>query len=316
MIDFVSSFVIGVALTFYNIFYTLTHPQLWLDWNDKQSLMRFIYYGGSSEFFSAILLIFTLLTAVGLYHRPVMWWSVRILEFLGNKVGRIAAWAGILMVLQQIIIVFLQRIFRVSEISLGPTSPLGYDLVQGAVSFIYTKDLAWWAEELKFYNAIVICLCCSYTFIQGGHVRVDLFYAGISRRKKKIIDMLGSLFFMMPAMSLIWLYAWYFMWRHLITPKVSATDTLEVLLRKSRIAKWNIETIGFSPSGFDAYFLFKVLLLLFAGLMFLQAIAFFYRSLLEYREGEESDDKYLDKDVLESNLETSDSALQQKESAQ
>ncbi len=316
MIDFVSSFVIGVALTFYNIFYTLTHPQLWLDWNDKQSLMRFIYYGGSLEFFSAILLIFILLTAVGLYHRPVMWWSVRILEFLGNKVGRIAAWAGILMVLQQIIIVFLQRIFRVSEIALGPTSPLGYDLVQGAVSFIYTKDLAWWAEELKFYNAIVICLCCSYTFIQGGHVRVDLFYAGISRRKKKIIDMLGSLFFMIPAMSLIWLYAWYFMWRHLITPKVSATDTLEVLLRKSRIAKWNIETIGFSPSGFDAYFLFKVLLLLFAGLMFLQAIAFFYRSLLEYREGEESDDKYLDKDVLESNLETSDSALPQKESAQ
>ncbi len=316
MIDFVSSFVIGVALTFYNIFYTLTHPQLWLDWNDKQSLMRFIYYGGSLEFFSAILLIFILLTAVGLYHRPVMWWSVRILEFLGNKVGRIAAWAGILMVLQQIIIVFLQRIFRVSEIALGPTSPLGYDFVQGAVSFIYTKDLAWWAEELKFYNAIVICLCCSYTFIQGGHVRVDLFYAGISRRKKKIIDMLGSLFFMIPAMSLIWLYAWYFMWRHLITPKVSATDTLEVLLRKSRIAKWNIETIGFSPSGFDAYFLFKVLLLLFAGLMFLQAIAFFYRSLLEYREGEESDDKYLDKDVLESNLETSDSALPQKESAQ
>lgn len=316
MIDFVSSFVIGVALTFYNIFYTLTHPQLWLDWSDKQSLMRFIYYGGSLEFFSAILLIFILLTAVGLYHRPVMWWSVRILEFLGNKVGRIAAWAGILMVLQQIIIVFLQRIFRVSEIALGPTSPLGYDLVQGAVSFIYTKDLAWWAEELKFYNAIVICLCCSYTFIQGGHVRVDLFYAGISRRKKKIIDMLGSLFFMIPAMSLIWLYAWYFMWRHLITPKVSATDTLEVLLRKSRIAKWNIETIGFSPSGFDAYFLFKVLLLLFAGLMFLQAIAFFYRSLLEYREGEESDDKYLNKDVLESNLETSDSALPQKESAQ
>lgn len=303
MIDLISSFIVGIALTFYNIFFTITHPQLWLDLSDKQSLMRLIYFGGSFEFFSAVMLIFVILTAVGLYYRPVLWWSVRILEFLGNKVGRLAAWAGLLMVLQQIVIVFLQRIFRVSDISVGPTSPLGYDLVQGATNMIFTKDLAWWAEELKFYNAIVICLCCGYTFIQGGHVRVDLFYAGIARRKKKIVDMLGSLFFMIPAMSLIWLYAWYFMWRHLITPKVSATDTLEALLRKSRIVKWNVETIGFSPSGFDAYFLFKVLLLLFAGLMFLQAIAFFYRSLLEYREGEESDNKYFDKDVLESAIE-------------
>ena len=302
MIDFISSFLVGTALTFYNIFYALTHPQLWLDWTDKQSLMRFIYYGGSFEFFSSVILVFIVLTAAGLYHRPIMWWSVRILEFLGNRVGRIAAWAGLLMVLQQIVIVFLQRIFRVSEISLGPTSPLGYDLFLGTTNMLFSKDLAWWAEELKFYNAIVICLCCGYTFIQGGHVRVDLFYAGIARRKKKIIDMLGSLFFMIPSMSLIWLYAWYFMWRHLITPKVSATDTLEALLRKSRIAKWNVETIGFSPSGFDAYFLFKVLLLLFAGLMFLQAIAFFYRSLLEYREGDGSDNKYLDKDVLESTI--------------
>ena len=59
-----------------------------------------------------------------------------------------------------------------------------------------------------------------------------------------------------------------------------------------------METIGFSPNGFNAYFLFKVLLVAFAGLLFIHAVAFFYRSLLEYLEGEESAGKYLDRDTL------------------
>jgi len=69
-------------------------------------------------------------------------------------------------------------------------------------------------------------------------------------------------------------------------------------MRKSRLLKWNVETIGFSPNGFNAYFLFKVFLLVFTAMIFLQAIAFFYRSYLEWKEGEESFNKYLDKDTL------------------
>ena len=97
---------------------------------------------------------------------------------------------------------------------------------------------------------------------------------------------------------LTWLYAWYFLWRNLITPKVSASDSLELLLRKSRIVKWNVETIGFSASGFNGYFLFKILMCAFTALVVLQAVAFFYRSLLEFREGEASENKYVDRDTL------------------
>jgi hypothetical protein len=63
-----------------------------------------------------------------------------------------------------------------------------------------------------------------------------------------------------------------------------------------------VETISFSPNGFDGYFLFKVLLVAFAGMMFLQGVAFFYRSLLEYLEGPEADGRYHDKDSLEDEL--------------
>ncbi|MGR3615855.1 MAG: TRAP transporter small permease subunit [Paracoccaceae bacterium] len=270
---------------FYNIGYALTHTSLWLDWSDKEAIMRFVYYGGSVEFFFVIMALVLVVTIAGLLHRPFMWGCVRAMEGFANTVGRFFAWAGLLMVVQQILIVFLQRIFTRPDIVIGFGIPLQF-------------DISWYAEELKLYNALVVALCASYTFVQGGHVRVDLIYSAVSFRAKRVIDMFGSLFFMIPAATLIWMYGWFFMWRHLIVPKPSASDALDRLLLKSRALRWNVETIGFSPNGFTGYFLFKILLVAFAGMIFIQAIAFFYRSLLEYKEGPESENKYLDKDTL------------------
>ena len=64
--------------------------------------------------------------------------------------------------------------------------------------------------------------------------------------------------------------------------------------------RWDIQTFAASPSGFNGYFIYKILLVTFAALMILQAIGFFYRSWLEYSEGPEAADKNLDLDVLES----------------
>ncbi|MEN8894300.1 TRAP transporter small permease subunit [Planktotalea arctica] len=275
----------NIGMAFYNFGYAVTHPASWLDWSDPSAKMKFIYYGGSVEFFFVVFTAFLVLTAIGLWRNSVMWGTVRILEGFANTVGRFFAWAGLLMVLQQILIVFMQRIFTRPDISIGFGIPLQF-------------DISWFAEELKLYNALVVCLCATYTFVQGGHVRVDLVYSAVRFRTKRVIDMVGSMIFMMPAAVLIWMYGWYFMWRHLVTPKVSASDSLELLERKARLLKWNVETIGFSPNGFTAYFLFKVLLVTFTAMVFLQAIAFFYRSYLEWKEGPESEGKYLDKDSL------------------
>ena len=101
---------------------------------------------------------------------------------------------------------------------------------------------------------------------------------------------------MMPAIVITYLYAWFFMWRHLMTPSVTSTSEIDRMLMQARIFRWNVETIGFSPNGFNAYFLFKVLIVLFCVMVFLQAIAVFWRSYLEWVEGEESENKYLDRD--------------------
>ena len=293
MLDAIVWFFSNIGQAFINAGYAITHPGQWLSWigglettEDKQALMRFVYYGGSTEFFFVVFTIFLIVTAVGLWRNSFMWGCVRVLEGFANTVGRFFAWAGLLMVLQQIIIVFMQRIFTVAEISLI------YN-----VDFL-THDVSWWAEELKLYNAMIVSLCATYTFVQGGHVRVDLVYSAISYRAKRAVDMFGAMVFMMPAAVLTWMYGWFFMWRHLVTPKVSASDKVELLMKKARILKWNVETIGFSPNGFNAYFLFKVLLVAFAGMVFLHAIAFFYRSYLERKEGPASEGKYLDRDSL------------------
>ena len=285
-------FVQSLGLAFYNIAYAITHPSAWLDWiswnntpEDKLSLMKFVYYGGSTEFFFAVLAILLVVTGVGIWRREFMWGCVRVLEAIANTSGRFFAWAGLLMVLQQIIIVFMQRIFTRPDISFGFGIPLQF-------------DISWFAEELKLYNALVVCMCVTYTFVQGGHVRVDLVYAAVKFRTKRMIDMFGSILFMLPSATLIWMYGWYFLWRHLVTPKPAASWDLERAERSARAVRWNVETIGFSPNGFNGYFLFKILLVAFAGLVFLHAIAFFYRSYLEWKEGPESEGKYLDRDTL------------------
>jgi TRAP-type mannitol/chloroaromatic compound transport system permease small subunit len=294
--DYIVWVFANIIEAFYNIAYAVSHPADWLAWlpytngsmpetEIKVSLMRFIYYGGSVEFFFAVFTVFLVISAVAFAHRPFMWSIVRGLEALANGIGRSVAWAGLIMVLVQIIIIFMQRVFAVSVISLG-------------FGMTVTHDVSWWAESLKFYNAAIVCLCVTYTFVQGGHVRVDLVYSAVGHRAKRIIDMVGSMIFMIPAAVVTWMYGWYFMWRHLVVPNPSASDSLDRLITKARALRWNVETIGFSPNGFNAYFLFKVLLVAFTLLVMLQAVAFFYRSYLELVEGEESAGKFVDKDSL------------------
>ena len=273
----------GLLYSVVNLFNAISNPQLWLDWSDKKALMRFIYYGGSTELFFVFLLCFIIIVLAGLLSQRFLWGFVRVTEGISNSVGRLVAWAGLIMVIQQVMIVFLQRIFARPDIVIGFGIPIDY-------------GVSWFAEELKLYNAAIICLCISYTFVQQGHVRVDLFYAPASFKKKKIIDMCGAAFFMIPMAVLMWMYTWFFMWRHLITPKVSASDKIELMLRKARVVKWNVETIGFSANGFTGYFLFKVLMVTMVAFIFLQAISFFCRSLAECREGKDSEGKFLDLD--------------------
>ena len=277
----------NIGMAYYNLFYALTHPGLWLDWSNTESLLNFVYYGGSVELFFVAFTFFLTIFVIGLFYNSFLWRVTQGLEALANGVGRFFGWAALLMVLQQVMVVFMQRIFAWNSISIGIGIPMEFNLL-------------WYAEGLKFYNALLVCLCLTYTFVQGGHVRVDLLYAPLSFRGRRVVDMIGSMVFMIPVATVIWMYSWFFMWRHLIVPKPSATEQYERMIKKARALRWNVETEGVSGDGFNAYFLFKILIVVMMGLIFIQAWTFFYRSYLEWKEGEESENKLLDHDILTS----------------
>ncbi|MEM1100257.1 MAG: hypothetical protein AAGH73_01845 [Pseudomonadota bacterium] len=60
--DGLTAFAVNIGLSFYNFAWALFHPGYWADWliwtntmEDKLSLARFIFFGGSVEFFFFVL---------------------------------------------------------------------------------------------------------------------------------------------------------------------------------------------------------------------------------------------------------------------
>ena len=134
MLDALAWIVAGIVTSVWNLGYALSHPGLWLDWPDGAALMRFIYYGASSELLFVVLTALLVLTGVGLWRNAVLWGSVRVLEGFANTVGRVVAWAGLLMVLQQIVIIFAQRVFAASSLVFGFGSVISF-------------DISWWSRS-------------------------------------------------------------------------------------------------------------------------------------------------------------------------
>ncbi|MEC8901327.1 MAG: TRAP transporter small permease subunit, partial [Pseudomonadota bacterium] len=81
--------------------------------------------------------------------------------------GRTLAWLIIIMMLIQFAIVLLRYMFSVNSIFM---------------------------QELVMYmHASVFMLAAAYTFRHDGHVRVDIFYRGMTPRRQALVNILGIL---------------------------------------------------------------------------------------------------------------------------
>ncbi len=59
-------------------------------------------------------------------------------------------------------------------------------------------------QELEWHLFdVVIMLGIAYTLHQNSHVRVDIFYANYSKKTKALVDVIASLFFILPFSFLI-----------------------------------------------------------------------------------------------------------------
>lgn len=67
--------------------------------------------------------------------------------------------------------------------------------------FVFSYEQAFMGDLVRFWYAALFLFASAYTLLQEGHVRVDVFYAGLTRRAKGRVNTIGAILF---GMSLCW----------------------------------------------------------------------------------------------------------------
>ena len=260
----------AVVMGFFDLVLLPWHIHQWWQLETlKEKMSVLMLAGNSSEFLCVVLVLMSIILVIGLVKHSFLRSTVRGLELFNGRIGQIACWFVLIMMVQQVLIIVMGQVFRGNELLL---SPFGLTLAFG--------ELQWLSGQLKFYNAILIALASAYTFIEGGHVRVDLIYAGVSYRKRKIFDLIGTLVLFFPSTILLWWFAW-----PLAMNSIFAQRPLNVWSTKASWRGFKWESSG--TAEFTWVWGFKLLILLFAGLLFIQAFTFLLRNIMALREKEE-----------------------------
>ncbi|MEX0760630.1 MAG: TRAP transporter small permease subunit, partial [Tistlia sp.] len=112
-------------------------------------------------------------------------------------------------------------------------------------------------ESLIYAHGILFMVVAGFTLMQGGHVRVDIFYREAPPRRKALVDLFGVCVMLIPVCLLIWAYS---------LPYV--------------ISAWQVFEGSRETSGIPGIFLLKTAMLVFVVLVVLQGIALALRSIL------------------------------------
>ncbi len=95
--------------------------------------------------------------------------------------------------------------------------------------------------EIQWYLfAAVFLLCAGYTLLSKEHVRVDLIFSHLSRRKQLLVEIFGTLLFLAPMTALILVLSW--------SPFVDAWTSGEVSANAGGLIRWPVKLL--IPVGF------------------------------------------------------------------
>jgi len=108
----------------------------------------------------------------------------RAIDWINQSIGKLCDWLVLLACLVSSVNAMLRY---------------GYD----------TSSNAWLEAQWYMYAAIVM-LGASYTLKKNEHVRVDILYMTLSRRGQIILDIAGTIVFMLPACILMGWLSWPF----------------------------------------------------------------------------------------------------------
>ena len=64
--------------------------------------------------------------------------------------------------------------------------------------YVFDAGLIWLQESVTWMHAVVFMVGAAYTLKHEEHVRVDVFYRGMSEKSRAWVDLLGVLIFLLP----------------------------------------------------------------------------------------------------------------------
>ncbi len=97
-----------------------------------------------------------------------------------------------------------------------------------------------WLEAQWYMFAVLVMFGASYTFKRNEHVRVEIFYLFLTERGQLWLDMIGTLFFLIPACLLLAYLSWPFF--------MQAYDVGEMSGNAGGLIRWPIKFV--IPAGF------------------------------------------------------------------
>ena len=110
--------------------------------------------------------------------------------------GRIAAWAGLLLVL-----------VTIGDVALRSLTQSSWDILR---TLSATQQAAFGStqlQELEWHlHSVLFLFCLGYAYVKGAHVRIDLVRERLGRRAQAWIEILGIVFFLLPFCALIIAY--------------------------------------------------------------------------------------------------------------
>jgi TRAP-type mannitol/chloroaromatic compound transport system permease small subunit len=108
------------------------------------------------------------------------------------------------------------------------------------IRYAFSYSSNGWLELQWYMFAILVMFGASYTFKRNEHVRVEIFYLFLTERGQLWLDMIGTLFFLIPSCLLLAYLSWPFF--------MQAYSVGEMSGNAGGLVRWPIKFV--IPAGF------------------------------------------------------------------
>ena len=112
--------------------------------------------------------------------------------------------------------------------------------VNAMIRYAFNSSSNGWLELQWYMFAVIVMFGASYTFRRNEHVRVELFYLYLSERGQLWLDLIGTLFFLIPTCLLLAYLSWPFF--------LQSYDVNEFSPNAGGLIRWPIKLV--IPVGF------------------------------------------------------------------